>query len=244
MDGGEGTEAGEALGESESEDGVVLEVGGEPIGVVGLGGEDGGGGEVFDEVLFAVVEGVHGDVAGGAIEGEDDILDVVVVELFTDGLDEPLVELLADFLEFLGVAVGVAEVVLEFEDFGGEVFAGDGDGFAVEDYACFSGLGAPDEPEFVVEDEGIEEEGFDFGVGEDDVLGVAGEFFGLELGGVLFFLGFEGGFEAFDELVKGCIGAFDFGCESGSLVTFGLFALGELGAEGDFVVEGGGDGLF
>ena len=42
----------------------------------------------------------------------------------------------------------------------GEVFAADRDFFAVEDDTFFSGLGAPDEPEFVDEDEGIEEDGF------------------------------------------------------------------------------------
>ena len=192
LDGGEGGEAGYALGEAEAKNGVVLKVLGEFVLGVGFGGENGGDGEVFNQVLFAVVECGHGDVAGGAIEGEDDVLNAVVVELFANGLEEPLVKLLADALEIFGVAVGIFEEGLEFCDFGGEVFAFDGDFFAIEDYGSFSSFCTPDEPKFVVEDEGIDEDGFDFGIGEDDILGGAGEFAGLQLGGVLaLFLGEE-----------------------------------------------------
>ena len=195
FDGGEGVESGDRIGESESEDGGVLGVGGEAIGGVDVGGEDGGEGEVFDEVLFAVVEGAHGNVASGAIEGKDDLLDFVIVELLSNRLDEPLVKLLADLLEFFGVAVGIAQVGLELTDFFGEVFARDGDFFAVEDDARFSCLTTPDEPEFVFEDEGIDEDGFDVGVGEDDFLGSDREFVGLELGRVFDFLTAESIFE-------------------------------------------------
>ena len=53
------------------------------------------------EVLFAVVEGGDREVAGGAIEGEDEVLDIICVELGAEGFDEPAVGLLADFLEIL-----------------------------------------------------------------------------------------------------------------------------------------------
>ena len=52
------------------------------------------------------MEGGHRDVAGGAIEGEDDVLDAVIGELLSNRLDEPLVKLLADLLDFFGVAAG------------------------------------------------------------------------------------------------------------------------------------------
>ena len=107
----------------------------------------------------------------------------------------------------------------------GEVFAADGDFFAVEDDTFFSGLGAPNEPEFVVEDEGIEEKGF-AGIVDNDVLGVAGKFFVLELGGVFAFLGFQGGFESFCGLFKGLVGLGDLGDQLRSIATFSLFTLG------------------
>ena len=232
------------MGEAEAEDGIVEEVLGEFVLGVGFGGEDGGDGEVFNQVLLAVVEGGHGDVAGGAIEGEDDVLNAVVVELFADGLEEPLVKLLADALEIFGVAVGIFEEGLEFTDFGGEVFAFDGDFFAIEDYGSFSGFCTPDEPEFVVEDEGIDQDGFGFGIGEDDILGGAGEFAGLELGGVLALLLGEEFFQARDHRSKLLIGIITLCNELIAFRTFGLFALGELESHGDFVIEGGGDGLF
>ena len=46
------------------------------------------------EVLFAVVEGGDREVAGGAIEGEDEVLDIVGVELGAEGFEEPAVEFL------------------------------------------------------------------------------------------------------------------------------------------------------
>ena len=59
------------------------------------------------EVLFAVVEGGDREVAGGAVEGEGEVLDVVGVELGAEGFDEPAIEFLADLLEFFEVAVGI-----------------------------------------------------------------------------------------------------------------------------------------
>ena len=44
------------------------------------------------EILFAVVEGGDREVAGGAIEGEDEVLDIVGVELGAEGFEEPAVE--------------------------------------------------------------------------------------------------------------------------------------------------------
>ena len=125
-------------------------VGGEFVGCVDVGGEDGGEGEVFDEVLFAILEGAHGNVAGGAIEREDNLLDFVIVELLANRLDQPLVKLLANLLEFFWITIGGAEFFLKLTDFFGEVFARDGDFLAVEDDARFSRLAPPDEPEFVV----------------------------------------------------------------------------------------------
>jgi len=59
------------------------------------------------EILFAVVEGGDREVAGGAIEREDEVLNVVGFELGAEGFDKPAVEFLADLLEFFEVAVGV-----------------------------------------------------------------------------------------------------------------------------------------
>ena len=59
------------------------------------------------EILFAVVEGGDREVAGGAIERENEVLDVVGVELGAEGFDEPAIEFLADLLEFFEVAVGI-----------------------------------------------------------------------------------------------------------------------------------------
>ena len=44
----------------------------------------------------------------------------------------------------------------KFGDGGGEGFAADGNFFAGEDDGLFSGLETVDEPEFVLEDEGID----------------------------------------------------------------------------------------
>ena len=60
------------------------------------------------------MEGGHRDVAGGAIEGEDDVLDAVIGELLANRLDEPLVKLLADLLDFFGIAAGSFEQIGEF----------------------------------------------------------------------------------------------------------------------------------
>ena len=46
----------------------------------------------------------------------------------------------------------------KFGDGGGKVFAADGNFFASKDDALFSGLETVDEPEFVLEDEGIDED--------------------------------------------------------------------------------------
>ena len=70
----------------------------------------------------------------------------------------------------------------KFGDGGGEGFAADGNFFAGKDDALFSGLETEDEPEFVLEDEGIDEDGV--GLGLDDFVGGDVEFLLLELGGV------------------------------------------------------------
>ena len=62
------------------------------MGVGQACGEDGGEREALIEVLFAVVEGGDREVAGGAIEGEDEVLDIVGVELGAEGFEEPAVE--------------------------------------------------------------------------------------------------------------------------------------------------------
>ena len=96
-------------------------------------------GEDFADVEFALDggKGGYGEVAGGAIEGEDDVLDAVIGELLANRLDEPLVKLLANLLDFFRVAVEVFEQIGEFENFSGDFFSGDGDFFAVEDDTFF-----------------------------------------------------------------------------------------------------------
>ena len=94
-----------ALGESEAEDGGFF---GEAIvGVGDAGGEDVGDAVVFDQVVFAVVEGGHGDVVGDAIGDEDEVFDVVG---FEDGAEffgeEAVVKFFAcgfDGVEVVGV---------------------------------------------------------------------------------------------------------------------------------------------
>ena len=189
------------------------------------------------------MEGGYGDVAGGAIEGEDEVLDLVIVKLFANGGDEPLVEFLAGLLEFFEVAVCFQEG-LEFFDFGGKFFSSDGDGFAFKDDSGFACLTPPDEPEFVVEDEGIDEDGFDFGVGEDDVLGGDRKFCVLQLGGVFDLLIAKKIFQAFNDFFIGIIGFGDLGDQLGFSSTFLSFALGEFSAEGDRFVVSWNDGGF
>ena len=67
-----------------------------------FGGEDGGGGILLGEVLFAfsVVQDCHGNVTGGAIEGEDKAGDFACFEFRFYGTDEPVVEIGAGGLEF------------------------------------------------------------------------------------------------------------------------------------------------
>jgi hypothetical protein len=77
------------------------------LGVSEASGEDGRQAEALGEVLFAVVEGRDRNVAGRSIEGEDQILDTVGVELGAQRFDQPTVEFLASLLEFFKVAVGV-----------------------------------------------------------------------------------------------------------------------------------------
>ena len=164
-------------------------------------------------------------MAGGAIEGEDKVLDLVVVKLFANGCDEPLVEFLAGLLEFFEVAV-CFQKGLEFFDFGGKFLMLDANGFAFKDDSGFSGLASPDEPEFVVEDEGIDEDGFDFGVGKDDVLGGDRKVFVLQLGGVFDLLLVEECFESADDFFIGIIGFSDLGDELGFAGTSFAFTLG------------------
>jgi len=132
----------------------------------------------------------------------------------------------------------------KFGDGGGEVFAADGNFFAGEDDALFSGLETVDEPEFVLEDEGIDEDGV--GLGLDDFVGGDGEFLLLELGGV-FVLSLTGeGAESIGLLVEDFGGLVALADQLGTIGAVGLlaFAGGEFESEVDEGVEGRDDGGF
>ena len=78
----EGAESTDRVGEAESKDFNLIALAEFAVHFGEFGGEDGGGGILLGEVLFAffVVEDCHGDVAGGAIEGEDEAGDFACFE--------------------------------------------------------------------------------------------------------------------------------------------------------------------
>ena len=132
----------------------------------------------------------------------------------------------------------------KFGDGGGEGFAADGNFFAGEDDALFSGLETVDEPEPVFKDEGIDEDGFGFGL--DDFVGGDGEFLLWELGGV-FVLSLTGeSAESIDLLVEDFGSLIALADQLGAIGAVGLlaFAGGELESEADGSVEGRDDGSF
>ena len=176
------------LGGSEGEDFWEC---GWSCGGLGGGGGDGGAKAVgfVDEVFFAVVEGGEGDVAGGAIGGEDEMFDVglfgfgiELIDFGFEGFDEDGVELLAEGLEGLEIGVGVEECVAEFVGGFEEVFTFDcgsvdrseGDGGIVSG----SGFEGDEELDFGFGDDRIDQYGTGLGV-DDRFCGLI-EFVGVE----------------------------------------------------------------
>ena len=57
------------------------------LGVGFAGGGDGADGVAFDQVVFAVVEGGEGNIADGAVGGEDEMFDICGFEFRFEGFD-------------------------------------------------------------------------------------------------------------------------------------------------------------
>jgi hypothetical protein len=126
----------------------------------------------------------------------------------------------------------------KFSDGGGEFFAGHGNFFAGEGDALFSGLKTIDQPDFVIKDEGIDQDGVWLGL--DDFIGSDGEFFLLELGGVFVAALAGEGTEPICLLAKLLGGLVALVAELITICTEGLFGFtgGEFEAEGDQAIEG------
>jgi hypothetical protein len=172
---------GDGLGEAEAEDfGLVREF---VFGVGELGSEDVGEGEALDQVLLAVVEGGHGNVVGGAIGYKDQVFDFIFAEFGLEFFgEEALIELFAcllDGVEVVGGLEGSAELTDEF----GELGFAEGTFGLAED----SAFGGPEDAGFVLEDEGIDQDGV--GLGGNDAFGAGNEGFGafVDRGAALLF---------------------------------------------------------
>ena len=124
------------------------------------------------------------------------------------------------------------------------MLASDGNFFAGKDHACFAGLQAIDEPEFVVQYQGIDQHGL--GLGFDDVVGGDGEFLLLQLGRVFAVLLADQLPQPIGLLFKLLCGGLALGEQLVAFWTTGLLALtgGELEAQGNQGIEGGLDGGF
>ncbi len=221
------------LGGSEGED--VGGGGWRRTGGGACGGGDGGDGlATGGEVLFAVVEGCDRDVAGGAIENEDEVLDVGMIDFGFEGFDQPVVEFLAGGLEFTQVATGRHKLVTELIDGGKEVFAFEGVAIdrSEDDGRIFSGFGfeGDEELDFGFGDDGINQEGAGLGVNDRSACVV-------QFGGVKFAeidrLIFEGGAETIEHFTNVGVNAIALVLELGEFGALGF------GAAGEFLGEGG-----
>ena len=120
------------------------------------------------------MEGGEGNVAYGAVGGEDEMFDICGFEFGFEGFDEGVVEGLAGGFEGVDVA-GVFELVAELGNGGCEGFGGDVGFKGSEGDAALVRFEGEEELDFVFEDEGIDEDGAVLGV--DDAAG----FFGLRV---------------------------------------------------------------
>ena len=120
------------------------------------GGDDRGNGEALNQVLLTVEQGTHGDVAGGAIGGKNEIGDRLfgfgLQFLLQLGREHPPIEFLANLFDSGSVGCGTNCGFTAFhfaakrQDGGGEFCLADVDFVAGED-----GAGAADQqPHFVV----------------------------------------------------------------------------------------------
>ena len=125
------------------------------------------------------MEGGEGNVAYGAVGGEDEMFDICGFEFGFEGFDEGVVEGLAGGFESVDVA-GVFELGAELGDGGGEGFGGDVGFKGSEGDTALVGFEGEEELDFVFEDEGIDEDGAVLGV--DDATGFFVEGFGGESG--------------------------------------------------------------
>ena len=125
------------------------------------------------------MEGGEGNVAYGAVGGEDEMFDICGFEFGFEWFDEGVVEGLAGGFEGIDVA-GVFELVAELGNGGGEGFGGDVGFKGSEGDAALVGFEGEEELDFVFEDEGIDEDGAVLGV--DDAAGFFVEFFRAEGG--------------------------------------------------------------
>ena len=109
------------------------------------------------------MEGGEGNVAYGAVGGEDEMFDICGFEFGFEGFDEGVVEGLAGGFEGIDVA-GVFELVAELGDGGGEGFGSDVGFKGSEGDAALVGFEGEEKLDFVFEDERIDEDGAVLGV--------------------------------------------------------------------------------